>query len=207
MKLKLFFANLLLTTSLSIAPAISSTYEALCNKNNCSIKVSRDGISTPNTFIPSTRIVQWFKEDRSYTNQSKSVIGAGGGSIGGAIVGGIATCWTVIACAPGIIAGGATGGIEGGKLGGQENYFFTIVGYNNKGDKEIISFRFKNHRPAAKLSQELLIVSGMDQGELRTFDIIKSLENFEQTSSSHHNNKYDSNNQKELPNKIYPLYY
>ena len=110
-------------------------YDALCEEENCKININAQGIEGPSGTIPSTRIVQWVKGGGTQLNKSKAALGAGGGSIGGAVIGGVATCWTIVGCVPGIIAGGSAGGISGSSLGEFDNYHFTVIGYNENGKK------------------------------------------------------------------------
>ena len=132
-------------------------------------------------------------------------MGAGGGGVGGAVIGGIATCWTVVGCVPGIIAGGSAGGISGSSLGETSDYYFTIIGYDKSGKKIMHSFNFVNSRPVAKMTQELIIVSGLTEGKLRTYEQIKKLENNNQNTIDYLI-KSDNNSQLEnLPKEIYPI--
>ena len=55
-----------------------------------------EGIEGPSGTIPSTRIVQWFKGGGTELNKTKAALGAGGGGAGGAVIGGIATCWKLL---------------------------------------------------------------------------------------------------------------
>ena len=91
----------------------------------------------------------------------------GGGAVGGTIFGGLATCWTVVLWAPGIVAGGAAGEVGGAQLGKSTDFYFTIVGYNNKGMKIVKGFSFINKKPVKRIMQELPMVTGLAMGELR----------------------------------------
>ena len=186
-------------------PICAGLYDAICDDKNCKINVTAEGIDGPNGIIPSTRIVQWFKGGGTELNKTKAALGAGGGGIGGAVIGGIATCWTVVGCVPGIIAGGSAGGIGGISLGESSDYYFTVIGYNKSGKKIMHSFNFINSRPVSKMTQELAIISVLAQGELRTFDEIKSLENSNKNKSKYLI-KAEKNTQLEnLPQEIYSL--
>ncbi len=153
--------------------SIAGVYKALCDEVPCSIALEAKGITTPEGFMPAHRIVQWFQGGGPKLNKSAAAAGAGAGGIGGAVIGGIATCWTVVLCGPGIIAGGASGGISGSSLGKSSDFYFTIVGYDQFGEKMIHSFNFVNDRPVAKMLQELPIVSGLRMGTLRSIEEIK----------------------------------
>ncbi len=152
----------------------AGTYKALCDEVSCAIVLNAKGITGPEGFMPAHRVVQWFQGGGPYVNKSAAAAGAGAGGIGGAVIGGIATCWTVVLCGPGIIAGGASGGISGSGLGKSSDFYFTIVGYNELGQKMIHSFNFINQRPVAKMMQELPIVSGLKMGSLRSIEEIKA---------------------------------
>ena len=66
---------------------ISGLYDALCDEENCKIKVTGEGIEGPSGTTPSTRIVQWFKGGGTELNKTKAALGAGGGGVGGAVIG------------------------------------------------------------------------------------------------------------------------
>ena len=182
--------------------SLAGVYKALCNEVSCSITLDAKGITTPDGFMPAHRIVQWFKGGGPEINSSNAAAGAGAGGIGGAVIGGMATCWTVVLCGPGIIAGGASGGISGAGLGKSSDFYFTIVGYNEKGEKMIQSFNFINERPVAKMMQELPIVSGLRMGTLRTIEEIKENDLKLQKQYRKHNRSESNIN---LPFSIGPM--
>ncbi len=186
-------------------PLLAGVYDAFCDKKNCKINVTPQGIEGPSGIIPSTRIVQWFKGGGTKLNKTKAALGAGGGGVGGAVIGGIATCWTVVGCVPGIIVGGSAGGISGSSLGERSNYYFTVIGYNKSGKKIMHSFNFINSRPVAKMTQELTIISGLTQGKLRTFEQIKSLENSNKNESNSVVKSEKISELEILPQEIYSL--
>lgn len=155
------------------SPASAGIYDALCENLDCKIVLAGKGVTGPQGFIPAHRVVQWYTGGGEEHNRAAQAVGVGGGSVGGAIVGGIATCWTIVLCGPGIIAGGAAGGVGGSNLGKSADYYFTIVGYNQEGKKTIQSFNFINKKPVGKIMQELPLVTGLAMGELRTMEEIK----------------------------------
>ena len=186
-------------------PALAGLYDALCDKENCKIDVTIKGIEGPSGLIPSTRIVQWFKGGGMELNKAKAALGAGGGGLGGAVIGGVATCWTIVGCVPGIIAGGSAGGISGSSLGESADYYFTVIGYSKNGKKIMHSFNFVNSRPVAKMTQELAIISGLSEGELRSFEQIKKLENTKKTNVNYVIKSKNNSQLENLPLEIYPL--
>ena len=186
-------------------PLLAGLYDALCDEENCKISVTAQGIEGPSGIIPSTRIVQWFKGGGTELNKTKAALGAGGGGVGGAVIGGIATCWTVVGCVPGIIAGGSAGGISGSSLGESSDYYFTVIGYNKSGKKIMHSFNFVNSRPVAKMTQELTIISGLAEGNLRTFEEIKSLESSNKSESNYVIKSEKKSQLENLPQEIYSL--
>ena len=186
-------------------PLIAGYYDALCDDENCKINVTAQGIEGPSGTIPSTRIVQWFKGGGTELNKTKAALGAGGGGVGGAVIGGIATCWTVVGCVPGIVAGGSAGGISGSSLGESSDYYFTIIGYDKSGKKIMHSFNFVNSRPVAKMTQELTIVSGLTEGKLRTYEQIKKLENKNQNTTDYIIKSENNSQLENLPQEINPI--
>ncbi len=188
----------------SMQSSVAGIYEALCDESNCKIKLSAKGFSGPEGFMPAHRIVQWYQGGGAEINKSTAAAGAGAGAIGGAVVGGLATCWTVVACVPGIIAGGSAGGISGSTLGNSADLYFTVLGYNQKGEKILQTFNFINERPASKIIQELSIVTGLKMGEQRSVDEIKKIDNLinsKESSEVTSNNK----NKNSILNKKTPF--
>ena len=186
-------------------PLMAGLYDALCDEENCKINVTAKGIEGPSGTIPSTRIVQWFKGGGTELNKTKAALGAGGGGVGGAVIGGIATCWTIVGCVPGIIAGGSVGGISGSSLGESSDYYFTIIGYDKSGKKIMHSFNFVNSRPVAKMTQELTIISGLTEGKLRTYEQIKKLENRNQKTTDSIIKSENNSQLENLPQEINPI--
>lgn len=167
-----FWISLVFTPLLN-SPASAGAYDALCESIDCKIVLAGNGITGPQGFIPSHRVVQWYTGGGVDHNRAAQAVGAGGGAVGGAIVGGIATCWTIILCVPGIVGGGAAGGVGGAQIGKSADFYFTIVGYDQKGKKVIQSFNFVNKKPVQKIMQELPLVTGLAMGELRTIEEVK----------------------------------
>ena len=153
--------------------AFAGNYDALCSGLKCKIVLDGKGITGPSGFMPSYKIAQWYTGGGAEHNKGAAAVGAGGGAVGGAVLGGLATCWTIVLCGPGIIAGGAAGGVGGAQLGKSADFYFTVVGYDQRGQKTIQTFNFINKKPVGKIMQELPVVTGLAMGELRSVKEIK----------------------------------
>ena len=162
-------------TSLLLQPfAYAGSYDALCAGVECTLVLDSKGFTGPAGFIPSHRIAQWYTGGGEEVNGAASAAGATGGALGGAILGGLATCWTVILCPFGLIGGGVAGGMGGSRAGRSADFYFTVIGYNQNGDKVMQSFNFLNKKPASRMIQEIPLISGLGMGELRSIDEIKA---------------------------------
>jgi hypothetical protein len=168
----------------SAGPAIAGTYEALCAGVECKIILDAKGFSGPSGFMPAHRIAQWYTGGGEEHNTAASAAGATGGAIGGALVGGLATCWTIILCPIGLIGGGVAGGMGGSRAGRSADFYFTVIGYNQEGNKITQSFNFINKKPAGRMIQELPVISGLGMGEMRTIEQIKEADQRAETSGS-----------------------
>ena len=153
--------------------AFADSYDALCNGIKCKIILDGKGFTGPSGFIPSHRIAQWYTGGGEDQNQAVAVVGATGGAFGGAVAGGMATCWTVVLCVPGLIGGGVAGAMGGSNLGKSADFYFTVIGYNQRGVKTIQSFNFINKKPVGKIMQELPVFTSLAMGELRSAEQIK----------------------------------
>ncbi|MDA0717872.1 MAG: hypothetical protein O2839_06600 [Cyanobacteria bacterium] len=156
------------------APVLADTYTALCNGIECLINIDGKGFTGPKGFIPAHRIAQWYTGGGEEHNSAASAVGATGGAIGGAIVGAAATCWTIILCPIGLLGGGIAGGMGGSGAGKSADFYFTLVGYNQAGEKIIQPFNFINKKPAQKMMQELPVMAGLGMGEIRSMELIKA---------------------------------
>ena len=67
------------------------------------------------------------------------------------------------------------------------------------------SFNFVNSRPVAKITQELTIISGLDEGKLRTYEQIKKLENKNQNNIDYLIKSENNSQLENLPQEIYPI--
>ena len=93
-KLSPFWFSLIFTPFLN-SPASAGIYDALCENMDCKIVLEGKGFTGPRGFIPAHRVVQWYTGGSEDHNRAAQAAGAGTGAVGGAIVGGIATCWTI----------------------------------------------------------------------------------------------------------------
>ena len=155
-------------------PVLASEYDALCNGTECKIVLDGKGFSGPGGFIPAHRIAQWYTGGGEERNGAVAAVGATGGALGGALVGGVATCWTIILCPIGLIAGGIAGGMGGAQAGKSADFYYTVIGYNQVGNKVLQSFNFVNKKPANKMAQELPVISGLGMGEMRNVAEIRA---------------------------------
>jgi len=149
-------------------PASASSYEALCPANPCTITVDANGISSPNGFIPTARIAQWFTGGEEGYNAGAGTAGALGGATAGAIGGGL------LLGPIGLIGGLIGGGLAGSKAGKTADLFFNVVGYDQAGKKATISFRFVNPKPANKLKTELPMFTGLAMGQTRPLEELRT---------------------------------
>ena len=149
--------------------ALAYSYDALCAGDiNCAISVSPQGVSGPGGFIPSGGVVQWYQGGEGEThNTGASVAGGVAGAAGGAMVGALATCWTIVLCPVGFFGGMAAGGVGGASAGKRSDHMFTVIGYNNQGEKIAHSFRFINKKPARRMAMELPVMTGLAMGQVR----------------------------------------
>ena len=193
--------------------AMAGSYDAICGNIECKIKLDGNGLTGPLGYIPANRIAQWHTGGGAIDNTVISVAGATGAAVGGALAGGIVTCWTLVLCPVGLLAGGIAGGVGGARAGRSANVQFTIIGYNQAGKKIIQSFNFSNTKPANRMHQELTALSGLRMGELRTVEMIKDLDKTNKLvehpdgdiGKTHHtkNSTVDTNS---LPEYLDPLY-
>ena len=173
LKKKILFSIAALSVVAYQPLAIAGTYDALCGGIKCKITLDAKGLSGPNGFVPSGSIAQWYTGGGEEHNAAASAVGATAGATGGAVVGVLATCWTVILCPIGLIGGAVAGGMGGSGAGKSADYYFTIIGYNQKGKKIVQGFNFINKKPVGRLMQELPALTGLAMGEMRSIDEIK----------------------------------
>lgn len=166
MKINLFAAASLLL--LEAGTALAGTYDALCGDMECQITVTGKGVSSPAGFTPSELISQWNVGKASDYSATKGVAGGLGGATAGAIAGG------VLLGPIGLLGGLIGGAIAGSGAGKEFEGYFTIVGYNKKGEKIAHNFYFINHKPVKRLLSELPITTGLALGEERDLSDIES---------------------------------
>ena len=138
----------LMAAMLSPASALAASYEALCGGTECTINVSSIGIRSPQGSIPPSRISYW-----SINGQSTTAVGVG-----------VAT--TIIFGPLGLL----------GFLAKNENYNFTVDGYDAEGRRVAMQFKFKKKEPAKNITEEIMRISGLPMGRQRSIAEIQSIE-------------------------------
>ena len=175
--------QILVATSLLLlgtGTAIAGTYDALCGEVECQITVSGKGVGSPAGFTPTDLISQWNVGKASDYDAGKGVAGGLGGATAGAIGG-------AILLGPIGLLGGLVGGAMAGADAGKEfEGYFTIVGYDKKGEKIAHNFFFINPKPVKRLLSELPLVTGLALGEERDIEDIEAA--FSGKSRSKNNN-------------------
>lgn len=63
-----------------------------------------------------------------------------------------------------------------GSLAKNQQYIFTINGFDAAGKSVSMSFEFKNDKPAKRLMQEMVEVTGLGMGQTRTVEEIRAAE-------------------------------
>jgi hypothetical protein len=161
-RLRALLISPLLLTLLLPARASTSSYQALCGNNPCTITLDANGIGGQNTFIPIGRIARWFTGGEEGYDSTNGTVGAVGGGTAGAIAGGI------LLGPVGLVGGMVGGAMAGSKAGKTADLYFTVVGYDSSGDKTTLNFRFVNPKPANRMKQELPMLTGLAMGETRS---------------------------------------
>ena len=140
-----------MTAMLTPASALAASYEALCGGTECTINVSSIGIRSPQGSIPPSRISYW-----SINGQSTTAVGVG-----------VAT--TIIFGPLGLL----------GFLAKNENYNFTVDGYDTEGRRVAMQFKFKKKEPAKNITEEIMRISGLAMGRQRSIEEIQAIESGE----------------------------
>lgn len=166
MKKKILAATTLLL--LGTGTALAGTYDALCVDMECQISVSGKGVSSPAGFTPTDLISQWNVGKASDYDAGKGVAGGLGGATAGAIGG------AVLLGPIGLLGGLIGGAVAGADAGKEFEGYFTIVGYNKKGEKIAHNFFFINRKPVKRLLSELPLVTGLALGEERDLNDIEA---------------------------------
>ena len=146
--------------------AIADTYDALCNDNNCQITINESGLAGPKGLITKEKITQWYRGGDEYNFVSGSTGGAAGGTVGLAV--GTAACITGLFCPVALAVGVFGGGKTGARLGNGKNVFFTVMGQKDDGSNVAQSFRFSNKKTAKKLQKELVKLTGLQMGQIKS---------------------------------------
>ena len=113
-------------------------------------------------------IPQWNAGKASDYDAGKGVAGGLGGATAGAV-------GEAISLGPIGLLGGLIGGAIAGSDAGKEfEGYFTIVGYNKKGEKIAHNFFFINRKPVNRLLSELPLVTGLALGEEQDLNDIEA---------------------------------
>ena len=135
----------------SPASALAASYEALCGGTECTVNVSSVGIRSPQDSIPPSRISYW-----SINGQSSTAVGVG-----------VAT--TILFGPLGLL----------GFLAKNEDYNFTVDGYDTEGRRVAMQFKFKKKEPAKNITEEIMRISGLAMGRQRSIEEIQAIESGE----------------------------
>ena len=161
-----FFFLVLTAGLLSPIAALADTYDALCSENNCKITLNESGFSGPQGFIAKDKINQWYTGGDEYNLALGAAGGAAGGTAGLAVA--TAACMTGVFCPVALAVGVFGGGKTGARLGKGKNFFFTVMGQKDDGSNYVQSFRFLNKRTAKKLQKELIKLTSLQMGQVKT---------------------------------------
>ena len=148
-------------------PAMASSYEAICGTSTCTIGIDAKGLSSPTGFLPTGRIAQWFAGGQEDFNAASGTAGALGAGTAGAVAG------AVLLGPIGLLGGLIGGAIAGSKAGKTADLYFSVVGYDQAGIKQTISFRFVNPKPANQLKMELPMFTGLGMGQSRSVEELR----------------------------------
>ena len=126
----------------------------------CEVTIDETGVKGPAGHI--TNVVQWTKDQKEF-----SYGGAAGATVGFAA--GLGTCAFMgpfcLITAPALMnTGGGVGGAAGGKGTGK---FFTVVGDDAQGERLIQEFYYSSGKKVRKESKNLLMTTGLAEGEVR----------------------------------------
>ena len=139
---------MLVFTLAGASPASAGTYEALCGSAECTITLSPQSITTPYGIIPTTRVANW----------------GGTGSSSHDLVLGAAATYVL----------GPVGLI--GFLAKTHDYNYLITGYDQLGNRTSVQIKFQNSTPSKRFALEMVEVTGIGMGQVRTATEIKELE-------------------------------
>ena len=147
---------------LSPTAAIADTYEALCNNKDCQITINDSGLEGPQGFIDKEKITQW----HSY----KLALGSAGGIKGetAALAAATAACLTGVFCPVAVAVGVAGGNKAGSILGKGNNYFLTVMGQKDDGSNYVQSFTFPNKKITKKFQKEVIKLTGLKIGQVKS---------------------------------------
>ena len=152
---------------LSPTAAIADTYNALCNNKDCQITFNDSGLVGPQGFIAKDNINQWYTGGDEY-NLALGVAGGAAVSTAG-YMGALVTCLAGAVLCPVVAVGGIFGGGKlGSRLGNGKNVFFTVMGQKDDGSDYVQSFRFLNKKTAKQLQKELIKLTGLQMGQVKS---------------------------------------
>ena len=131
----------------------------------CEVVIDETGVTHPIGKI--VNVVQWTTEKKEFNVAGGIVGGAAGATVGFAA--GLGTCAFMgpfcLITAPALMnTGGGVGGAAGGKGTGK---FFTVVGDDAQGERLIQEFYYSSGKKVRKESKNLLMTTGLAEGEVR----------------------------------------
>ena len=154
---------------LTSTSAYATTYDAYCGKKvKCQITLTAQGFSAPAGFMPQGLIAKWYSGGTEDFNWAKGTAGSLGAGTAGAAGG------SVLLGPIGLLGGLVGGAIHGSKAGKELDLFYTVVGYNTRGEQFSQNFYFINKKPAAKISMELPMLTGLAMGQERSKEDLKA---------------------------------
>ena len=131
----------------------------------CEVTIDETGVKGPAGHI--TNVVQWTKEQKEFSYGGALAGGIAGGGAG--MAAGLGSCMIVgplcLFTAPALMTGGATGGAGLGGTG--TGKYFTIIGDDAEGNRLIQEFYVTSGKAVRKTSRDLLLTTGLAQGEVK----------------------------------------
>ena len=134
--------------------------------SDCEITINEFGLSGPQGFISKDKINQWYTGGDEYNLALGTAGGAAGGTAGLAVA--TAACMTGVFCPVALAVGVFGGGKTGSKLGKGKNVFFTVMGQKDDGSNYVQSFRFPNKKITKKFQKEVIKLTGLKMGQVKS---------------------------------------
>ena len=171
-----------MTLASSIRPGSRVTHESLNSRSSsrsktlclnekekfaekCEVTIDETGVKGPAGHI--TNVVQWTKEQKEFSYGGALAGGIAGGGAG--MAAGLGSCMIVgplcLFTAPAIMTSGATGGA--GLCGKVTGKYFTVIGDDVEGNRLIQEFYVTSGKAVRKTSRDLLLTTGLAQGEVK----------------------------------------